>query len=213
MCEVIRTAYDPRAARLIDEAYAAEGVPELRWFDVGPTASEAAWGSYRHDDAWSITWEMSAAPRGEVQSSVLYQLLAPHRDIARKRVTLLYQVMDAAQAARIVEADKRNADFRATSSTRPSARVSREKMSATATADEEAKGAGLVDFGLLVTATVTREEDLPDAEAVVDNLAATARITLRRVHGSQDSAFAAALPLGLVLPKHLSVPAVVRSAL
>ena len=213
LCEVIRTSYDPAAARLFDDAHAQGVVPALRWSDVGPTATEARWGSYRHDGAFSMTWEMSQAPRGAVQSSVLSALLSPHRDIARKRVTLLFQTMDSAAAARIVEADKRNADFRASASDRPSARVLRERDSAAATASEEASGAGLVDFGMLVTATVNSQGELPDAAAVVDNLAASARITLRPVYGSQDSAFAAALPLGLVLPKHLKVPAQVREAL
>lgn len=213
LCEVVRVAYDPPAARLIDQAYSQATVPELTWNDVGPTAAQASWGSYRHDAAFSVSWSMSTAPRGEVQSSVLHQLLAPHNDIARKRVTLLYQVMDAATAARLVESDKRNADFRASSTPRPSARVLREKASADATAKEEARGAGLVNFGMLVTATVMSAEALLDAEAAIDNLAATARVRLRKVYGSQDSAFAAALPLGLVLPRHLKVPSEIRAAL
>jgi len=213
LCEVVRTAYDPPAARLFDAAYAQGEVPTLSWQDVGPTAAQAQWGSYRHDGAHSVSWSMTGAPRGEVQSSVLSQLLAPHAVIARKRVTILYQVLDSAVAARIVEADKRNADFRATSSTRPSARIVREQRAAASTAQEEARGAGLVNFGLLVTATVTSEQLLPEAEAAIDNLAATARLQLRPVYGSQDSAFAAALPLGLVLPRHLNVPAEIRAAL
>jgi len=66
---------------------------------------------------------------------------------------------------------------------------------------------------MIVTATVTDEDRLADAEAAINNLAATARVALRRVYGSQDSAFAAGLPLGLVLPKHLKVPEPVRAAL
>ena len=54
---------------------------------------------------------------------------------------------------------------------------------------------------MIVTATALNYEQLPDVEAAIDNLAATARIQLRLVYGSQDSAFAAALPLGLVLPQ------------
>ena len=149
----------------------------------------------------------------EVQSSVLEKLLAPHPDIARKRVTLLYQTMDSAAAARTVENDKRNADFRATGSPRPTARVIREQRAAHLTATEEARGAGLVNFGMIVTATALSHDQLPDVEAAIDNLAATARIQLRPVYGSQDSAFAAGLPLGLVLPKHLKVPAEIRAAL
>jgi len=213
LCEVIRTAYDPAAARVIDECYAAGALPALDWGDVGPGAAEADWGRYRHDGALSVSWAMSAAPRGEVHSSVLLKLLSPHRDIARKRVTLLYRILDAGAAARMVEADLRNADFRVASAQRPTARVLSEQSAAHATAAEEARGAGLVDFGMVLTATVVVDDALADAEAAIDNLAATARIALRRVYGSQDSAFAAGLPLGLVLPKHLKVPEQVRAAL
>ncbi len=84
---------------------------------------------------------------------------------------------------------------------------------AAATASEEASGAGLINFGALVTATVLDAEHELDARAAVDNLAATARLRLRPVYGSQDSAFAAALPLGLVLSKHLRVPSELREKL
>ena len=47
----------------------------------------------------------------------------------------------------------------------------------------------------------------------IDHLAPTARIALRPVYGSQDSAFAAGLPLGLVLRSHLRVPNELRDSL
>jgi hypothetical protein len=218
LCEIVRGAYDPQAARTIEEAYAAGQVPRIRWADAGPAAAQASWDCYRHDGAVSVTWAMTAAPRGEVHSSVLWKLLAPHRDVARKRVSVLYRVLDPGVAARVVEADKRNADFRVNSAQRPSEHVIREQRSAWATAQEEARGAGLVDFGMLITATVEEQvggpgEELAQAAATIDTLAATARLGIRRVYGSQDSAFAACLPLGLVLPRHLKVPDEVRRAL
>ena len=215
LCEVVRGCYDPQASRTIEEAYAHGVTPRLRWSDVGPAAAEASWGSYRHDGASSVSWMMSAAPRGEVHSSILWKLLAPHREIARKRVTLVYRVLDPGLAARVVEADKRNADFRVNSATRPSEHSLREQRSALSTAQEEARGAGLIDFGVIVTATVEGDarSALSEVEATVENLAATARLTLRRVYGSQDSAFAACLPLGLVLARHLKLPQEIRSAL
>ncbi len=213
LCEAIRIAYDPAAAVLIDEAHAAGETPELSWPDVGPSAAQASWNGYRHDSAYSCTWSMTQAPRGNVQSGVLARLLAPHRDIARKRVTLLYRPIDAAKAAAIVEADLRAAEFRVTSTSKPAARDSLAVRAAAATAQEEASGAGLVQFGMLVTATVADLAKEPDARAAIDNLAATARLRLRPVYGSQDSAFAAALPLGLVLPKHIKVPAELREKL
>lgn len=213
LCEVIRVAYDPASAVLIDEAHAAGQIPELDWTDVGPSAAQANWDSYRHDSGHSITWSMTGAPRGHVQSGVLGRLLAPHRDITRKRVTLLYRPISAARAAALVEADLRAAEFRATVESKAKARDTLAVRAAAATAQEEASGAGLVNFGMLVTATVRTPADEADAVAAIDNLGATARLRLRRVYGSQDSAFAAALPLGLVMTKHIKVPAELRNNL
>jgi len=213
LCEIVRVAYDPAAASLIDDVHSSGHAPDLTWADVGPTAAEAGWDYYRHDGAYSRTWEMTSAPRGEVFSSVLTRLLAPHGDIDRKRVTIIYRPLDSAKAARTVEADKRNADFRVGSSNRPSARSLTSARAAATTAAEEAKGAGLVDFGMLITATVTDVERMPDARAAIDNLAATARLVTRPVHGSQDTAFAACLPLGLVLQSHMRIPVEIRDAM
>ncbi|MFI6831135.1 SCO6880 family protein [Kribbella sp. NPDC050241] len=213
LCETVRIAYDPASAVLIDEARTNGDMPELQWTDVGPAGAQGFWDKYRHDSAWSVTWQMTQAPRGEVFSSVLSQLVAPHGDIDRKRVTLLYRPLDAATAARVVEADKRNASFRATTSSRPSARTMTEARAAERTAQEEAHGAGLVNFGMVVTGTVMTAEQVPDMIAAIDNLGATARVLLRPAYGSQDSAFVAGLPLGVVLQSHLSVPAGIREAL
>ncbi|MFE3459959.1 SCO6880 family protein [Nocardiopsis aegyptia] len=213
LCETIRIAYDPASAVLIDEAHAANEAPELTWPDVGPTAHQTMWDSYVHDGALSMTWSMTAAPRGNVQANILSRLLAPHTDIARKRVTMLYRPLDAARAASIVEADLRAAEFRQSSSNKPSARDMVATRAARATAAEEASGAGLVNFGMVVTATVTDPSLKAEAQAAIDNLSATARLRMRLVYGSQDSAFAAALPLGLVLPKHLKIPAELREQL
>ncbi|GAA2052076.1 hypothetical protein GCM10009800_45910 [Nocardiopsis rhodophaea] len=213
LCETIRIAYDPASAVLIDEAHAAGETPDITWPDVGPTAHQASWDSYMHDGALSVTWSMTSAPRGNVQSGILSRLLAPHGDIARKRVTLLYRPLDAARAASVVETDLRAAEFRQTSSDKPSARDVMATRAARATATEEASGAGLVNFGLVVTATVLDADMKAEAKAAVDNLSATARLRLRIVQGSQDSAFAAALPLGLVLPKHLKVPVELKEQL
>lgn len=211
LCEVVRTAFDPSAAAWIDRAHAEGEDVDLRWSDVGPAAHQAAWGEYQHDSAVSVTWAMTAAPRGQVQSQILERLLRPSTEITRKRVTLLYGPSDPATAAGIIEADVRATNFKATSSNRPSARALVDKRAAEQTAAEEAAGAGLVNFGMLVTATVSDAEQLPDAKATVDNLGATARLLLRPAFGAQDAAFAAALPLGLVLSKYLTVPKPIRN--
>ncbi|MBT2520899.1 SCO6880 family protein [Arthrobacter sp. ISL-28] len=213
LCEVVRIAYDPPAALIIDEAHSAGTPVALTWGDVGPTATQANWDTYRHDGAFSASWTMTGAPRGSVNSSVLSRLLAPHGDVDRKRVSLLYRPMDSARAAAVVERDQNNANVRITSGTRPSARALVDARSAAQTAAEEAQGAGLVNFGLVVTATVTDPARLPDAVAAIEQTSGTARVLLRRAYGSQDTAFAASLPLGLVLPRHILLPSEIREAL
>jgi hypothetical protein len=51
LCEVVRTAYDPAAARVFDGARSRGELAGLRWSDVGPTAAQAGWDVYRHDGA------------------------------------------------------------------------------------------------------------------------------------------------------------------
>jgi hypothetical protein len=210
IAEMVRIAYDPSVHSLI-EASRELGGSGLTWADAGPVMAQESIGDYRHDSAASITWGMSEAPRGEVLSSVLTGLLAPHRDIARKRVTILYRPHDPAAAAQLVERDRRDAAFRL-GGPKPAARDMVNHAAAEQSAKEEAKGAGLVRFAMLVTATVESPADLPAAAAAVDVLAPPARIQLRRMYGSQATAFAAALPIGIVLPDHVLVPQFIRNA-
>ncbi|HSA51313.1 MAG TPA: SCO6880 family protein, partial [Yinghuangia sp.] len=212
MAEAIRVAYDPSVAALLDQARTSGG-SNLTWDDAGPIAHQENWDHYRHDGAFSITWSMSEAPRGEVQSNILSRLVSPHPDIVRKRVTLLYRPHDAATAAGLVERDRKDALFKAQQKKVIQARDNAAIAASDQSAREEAAGAGLVRFGLLATATVLDKEDLTIAAAAMDNLSAASRLRLRRVYGSQASAFAAALPLGLVLPNHLKVPQQIREAM
>lgn len=204
----VRIAYDPDAQSLLESTDTAG----LSWQSAGPAAAQEAWDHYRHDSGFSITWGMSEAPRGEVLSNVLTGLVSPHRDIARKRVTLLYRPHDPGTAARIVERDRKDARFRITGAN-AAARDAVAVAAADQSAREEAKGAGLVRFAMLVTATVRSAEELTTASAAIDTLAPPARVQLRRVYGSQAAAFAAALPVGVVLPAHVQVPSIIRESL
>jgi len=214
LCELTRAAYDPAAAVLIERNKLDGIVTPLLWSDVGPAGHDATWDAYRHDGAVSVTWSMTRAPLGEVHSNILKKLLEPHRSVQRKRVSIVYRLMDTGAAARTVEADKRNATWNARNSKNPSEVVKAAVEKASKTAQEQTRGASVTDFSLLVTATVLGDdlEAQRHAEATIENLGASARIALRRVYGSQDSAFVANLPLGVVLPEYLRVPRQVRQA-
>ncbi|MGB7963991.1 MAG: SCO6880 family protein, partial [Propionicimonas sp.] len=110
---IVRGAWDPSAIALF-EAAAAAGEPHgISFADAGPVAARDEWDHLAHDDAVSCTWRMTAAPPGGVHSRVLAPLLDPHPGLLRKRVTLIYRHHQAAEAARIADADLRTAAVRA----------------------------------------------------------------------------------------------------
>ncbi len=90
----LRVAYDPSVAKLIEDIAHAGGRGQMG--KCRPGGTQEAWDHYRHDGATSVSWVMTEAPRGQVLSNVLANLLAPHPDIARKRVALVYPPYDTA---------------------------------------------------------------------------------------------------------------------
>ncbi|WP_172119584.1 SCO6880 family protein [Actinomyces faecalis] len=200
LARLVRVAYDPEVEPVLDQAVVDGAEITLDWADVGPVAAEATWDTYRHDSGLSRSWTVTRPPRGMVQSGVLRSLLQLSRDVERKRVTMLYRPMDAARAPEVVERDVDKATARIKASRRPTERMERDVAQARQTSQEEADGASVVDFGCVVTATVSgidAERQLVDASAAVTSLAAGSRMLVRPAYGAQDSAFALGLPLGL----------------
>ena len=210
ICEIVRTAFEPAAAPVIDRARAEGRDSGLTWAQSGPTAHVAGAKTYWHDGNRSVTWFMGEAPRGEVYSDVLQSLLEAHPDVDRKRVALVYRPHTPAESATLADRDFRAARSRTLTTRNGQAQAEAEFVAAQQSRREEARGAGLTLFGLVVTATVAVDDEDPKdaelaqraAEVAVDNLSAPSRIALRRAWGCQDGAFLAALPIGAVLPEH-----------
>ncbi|MFC8041797.1 SCO6880 family protein [Paenarthrobacter sp. NPDC057355] len=213
LCEVVMSAYDPMLAEHFDAAHSQGVTPPVRWDNAGPVAHEAGWEWYRHASGFSKSWVMSVAPRGVIFSNVFEDLLTPSPDVNRKRVTFLYRPVAAGSAMDVAEADVNAAKVRASATKRPSYRAAAELASAEQTAREVAKDASLINFGMVITATVMRSSDARAAAYEIEDLAGTAQLIIRPAYGSQDVAFAASLPLGLVLPDYVAVPARVREAI
>lgn len=204
-----RAAYDPSAALAIEEARAGEGT-HLSWDEAGPVFHHDGFDVYRHDRGYSTTFEMRSGPQGIFYSNSLHRLLAPHRDVERKRVTITYRPVP--NPAEVVEKNVNAVAFGASGSRRVSARASLDARAARQAAEEEASGAGLVRFGLLVTISTTDPEQLPRAVRATTSLVGSARLKLRPALGNQAVAFAASLPLGVVLPEHTFLPTAVRDS-
>lgn len=198
----MRACYDPVVAHDLARAHDTE----LAWDEAGPVAAKETWNSYQHDSGVSRTWGMVEAPRGIVFASTYSRLTEPDPELLRKRVSLIYRPYGPGEAARLVERDKRDAYFEAGKKARATARDYVDVAAAEQTAAEEARGAGVVRFTVLVTATVADEAALPEAERIIRARAGEARLHLRSMTGSQAASFTAGLPGGVVLPTHASIP-------
>ncbi len=202
---LVRSRYDLAAQRDV-EAAGPQIVDTQTWDSVGPLAHQDRWDHYVHDGARSITWEMDGAPRGAVMEAVLEELLRPRPDIPRKRVALVYRLHSAAEATSLVDSDFRDAIAAEQTERGISSASARIRVGNTSAArEEQARGAGLTRFGLLVTTTDHLDADLAGIEASVKGMAAASRLTLRRCYGYQAAGFAASLGIGLILPEHASI--------
>ena len=214
IAEVVRVAYDPAVAADVLEVRARHGGTGLEWADSGPSATVETVNAYQHDSGVSRSWLLTLAPRGTVRSGVLRTLLDPAPSIRRKRVALLYRPIDPATSARIVEADRRAAQFMA-NSTRGlvRARAASEVEAAEQTASEEAAGAGLVEFSMVVTITVDSAADVDDANVTMRNLLGATRLAMRPADRMQAAAFSCALPVGLLPWEQTMIPHELQEAL
>ncbi|BCB86533.1 SCO6880 family protein [Phytohabitans suffuscus] len=212
--EIVRIAYDPAVAPDVLDIRARHGYTGLEWVDAGPAAAVETVTQYQHDSGVSRSWLLTLAPRGSVRSNVLRGLLEPAPGLRRKRVALVYRPIDPATSARIVESDRRNAQFMA-NSTRGlvRARAASEVEAAEQTAAEEASGAGLVEFSMVVTLTVDSAADIPDANVTMRNLLGATRIAMRPADRMQAAAFTCALPVGILPWEQSMVPQELQEAL
>ncbi|WP_340290873.1 SCO6880 family protein [Aquipuribacter hungaricus] len=207
-----RTAYDPTVATQVEQARAEDGTG-LTWAEAGPTFADDQVEQYFHDRAVSRSWQMYEVREGQFHSNALTRLLEPNGGVLRKRVTLLYRPVPAGQAADAIEAELNNAIFTGSQKQQVSARQRARLAYAHKAGEEEAQGAGLVRFGVIVTVTCAAQADFPRLERLVPSLGNQARLRLRPALGNQAVAFQAALPLGLVLPEHSMLPAQLRDYL
>ncbi|MGW1505622.1 SCO6880 family protein [Streptomyces mirabilis] len=214
IAEVVRVAYDPAVAADVLNARAQDGGTGLEWDDAGPAATVETVNAYQHDSGVSRTWMLTLAPRGTIRSSVLRGMLEAAPGTRRKRVALVYRAIDPATSARIVEADRRSAQFMATSGKgMVQARAASEMRAAEQTAAEEASGAGLVEFSLMLTVTVDTMEELADASVTVRNLTAASRVLMRPADRMQAAAFSCTLPAGILPWEQTLVPHELQEAL
>lgn len=199
IADFTRVAFDPSVASLVEHAR-ENGGTGITWSQAGPIAAHNAFDRYEHESAVSRVWQMKEPAGGGVFfATTLRSLLAPHKDLGRKRVTLLYRPETPAASVAAAESEIKKATFVTTQKRRASAGAKAQLRAAERTAEQEQMGSPLVRIGLLVTVTVMDEADLPRASrAVITGLTPKARLTMRLPKGAQDVSFLAGMALGMV---------------
>lgn len=208
LAAVIRTAYDPHATEPLAARCShpdREGLPAgVDPALAGPAAAASGWHDYRHDGAWTITYQVRDWPRAGVYASVLQPLMKPTPH-ARRCFTLLVEPLAPGRAERELSRDRTKRQTLIGLRRRTGRVDSPDELTqlTRAEAQDEARAAGhgICRFTALVAVTVTNPDQLAAACAELEADAAMSRIELRRLWGAQDAGFAAAcLPLGQGLP-------------
>jgi hypothetical protein len=205
--DILRRATDTDLVRLVRGAFhpqdadASEAeMRALTWDQAGPTAADEGATEYEHDGAVSVSWVLREAPRRPVSYDVLLPLLAPGR--YPRRVTLGYRVLPTEEAAAVVERELSAGDAREEYRRRTQRTATRRERAdadaAARTADEEAYGAGLVQWTIYVTTTVLDRVELSAARRETEQAAKRAGgLRFRFAYHGQAAAFTAGLPVGV----------------
>ncbi|MFE1455891.1 PrgI family protein [Streptomyces sp. NPDC048405] len=211
LAQVVRTAYDPQAQLMLATRNAAAQAPDWQGLEpgvapelAGPAYAETDWGTYRHDGAWTVSYQVRTWPQSDVYATFLQPLLRPRQN-ARRSLSIVYEPIGPRRARQDLAREKAK---------RESARKLRAKTGRDESADElleaqkaraqdvaRAGGQGVVRMTAVLAVTVTDPGELETACAELQADAAASGLELRRMWGAQDAGFAAAaLPLGQGLP-------------
>ncbi|MCX5278076.1 SCO6880 family protein [Streptomyces virginiae] len=212
VAQVIRTAYDPHsqlefadrnaAARDADWQGTPPGVdPAL----AGPSAAETGWSVYRHDGAYTVSYQVRNWPQSDVFATFMQPLLRPRQN-ARRSLSLVFEPIGPSVARRELAKEKTKRDtarkVRAKTGRSESEDERREAVTAREQDRARAAGHGVARFTGLIAVTVTDYEQLETACAELQADASAAGIEVRRMWGGMDAGFAAAaLPLAVGLPE------------
>ncbi|ADI07948.1 putative integral membrane protein [Streptomyces bingchenggensis BCW-1] len=211
VAQVIRTAYDPEAQPALAGRTASAADPEWQGSEpgvdpdlAGPAAAETSWGVYRHDGAWTVSYQVRGLPKSEVYATFLQPLLRPRQN-ARRSLSLMFEPIGPSKARTELARDKAKRDaarqLRAKTGRAESEDERREAIVAREQDAARAAGHGVLRTTCLLAVTVTALDELETACAELQADASQAGLELRRCWGAQDDAFTiAALPLGQGLP-------------
>ena len=196
-------AYNPELTGDLEAISQSGGQDVVRWDAAGPMSATNKFDRYLHNGHVSVSWVMAEPPSITVPATNLTPLLTPRTSLVRKRVSIVYRIHRSKESVAMVDADFREAVAAEQSKSGPaSAAATIRVQNAQAVREEQGYGAGLTRFGMYITLTAERGDDLPGRTAELEGLAMQSRLLLRRCWADQDAAFLASLGLGVIMPEY-----------
>lgn len=209
----LHVAFNPSNAHHVERDRSREGGTGLTWKEIGPTWADEHLKRYVLNGARTFTQAMVNPPRAPHTEELLEQLLAPHRDVPRKRVAVLYRPENPERSMEAAERQVNQATFGASQKSRLTGRNRMDVNAALKTEEEEAEGALLQRFAIAVTCTTFSAEEEQRARRAISTLTKRARLKMRWQDGSHAAAFLMTLPMGMVPTRHKVLPEQVREVM
>ncbi|MDR3128327.1 MAG: hypothetical protein LBT99_03265 [Bifidobacteriaceae bacterium] len=210
LCKYVRCSFDPQSNLVFQNIEKHGEQVKLNWSKIGPSGAETFWDKYRHDSGTSVSWMLYLAPESPVFSTVLRPLLRPEQDITIKRISTIYIPVKPIQANKLIQTAQKRANNKQSATSFEHAKL---VTNSEILDRDKQQGAAILKFGMLVTATILDESKKDEIEATIKTAGISSNMGLRQCYGSQDSAFMAALPLGVILNKYSHIPQQIKENL
>ena len=166
---------------------------------VGPTCRRVGWDHLRTDDRWHRSYAVRAWPRVPLGPTWLEPLLRTAPAGAERTLAVHLEPVPAAAAMRRARAARARAQLDRADRSRfglgASAAADRAAEDTVSAEEELTAGYATHQVAALVTCTADSLSVLDEGCRTVRTAAASARLELQPLHGQQDLAFVAGLPL------------------
>lgn len=198
MATLLRTQFDPEDALGLAARQATTSEPLVSARSAWPLATEVAWGHYRTDKMYHITYWISEWPKLGVRPSFLAPLLLTSNGVTRT-VSVVAEPIPTARAVRKVEHEQTarlsDDEIRTGAGYRTGARRRREAEALDRRENELADGHAENRYSGYVTVSGSDLNEVEVAAATIEQVAYQCPVELRRLWGEQDTAFYCTMPM------------------
>ena len=200
VCRAVRARLDPTALIVLDHRPASLGQAAglIRPADAGPLATDTDWRWWRADGSYHRSFYVADWPRLSLPAGWMSPLLG-WADTVRSVSVVMEPVAPRASAQAIRRVSTKldsDAEHRASQGFRTPAGLRRAQQAVAEREEELVSGYREFTYAGVVTITAASLDALDRHSDDLSQLAGSAGVELRALHGRHDQAFAVGLPVG-----------------